>query len=164
MEILSIAIYLALFDLIGWKIFILICIQCTHQYLIIPNLEAMRNYIDNTTSMSFIESICVLCIGNILMVQYIWITMQQSLEQIKHNLTHFYVIKLLEKRLIKLEEGYQHFKQQYYFQTKATVVTSMISHLSEIDTSISPVSINNNVNDKTLKPMMNIEQLFVKQK
>ena len=117
-------------------------------------MEAMRHYIDNTTEVSLIDSACVLCAGNVLMVEYIWIKTQQYLEKIKQFLTKFYVIKMVNNRAMNLEQSYQQFKHHYYFQTKSMMVTSMIGHLSEIDTSMSSGS---TINDD------NIENIFVKQ-
>lgn len=134
MEVLLIAFYLGLFDIIGSKIWILISLQSIYQYLIVPNVINIKTAITRRNNDRSLKNSCVvLCIGSILVLYHTWTCMLSVMNNVHHFVSKVYVVKLIENRCTILENRYQSLKKEYLMSFKQSIIQYMMKNIQQSD-------------------------------
>ena len=129
MEILWIALYVALFDIMRWNVWLVLGTHFIHRYIIRPKIPGMHEFIQTSDTLTFRHSFGVLCVGVILMLQQCGLWIQDCLWTIQKKASKLYFVKIIDRRLRNIEEMYQRIKQQYYVQVKTTVISTLVDQI-----------------------------------
>ena len=133
METLWIAWYVALFDIIGWKVWMVLGIHTIHRVGIRPNIPAMQEYIEPSDKLTFSHSFGVLCVGAILMLQYCGMHIHDKLQSLQKKVSELYLAKMIGRRFINVENTYQRIKQRYCTMVRTMLVTTMFNAMHPTD-------------------------------
>lgn len=134
MELLLIAFYFGLFDIIGSRIWMLISLQLIYQYLIVPNVLNMKISITICNNdLSLKNSCVVLCIGSILVLYHIWTCILYVMNNVHYFVSKVYVVKLIENRCISLENRYQSIKKEYLMSFKQSIIQYIMKNIQKSD-------------------------------
>lgn len=134
MELLLIVFYIGLFDIVGFKMLILMSIQLACQYLISPNVNKMTRFIRNDESnreQSIQNSCLILGTGTILMIYHTWIYIMEVIDSVKNAVLRIYLFKLINDRCHRLETSYQAIKVDYLLTIKQSLAQRILDNIQD---------------------------------